>query len=383
MLKPKFERRERNRNRVMSKLSFNNVAIRAITAAAPSHVKVIDTGIRTNARFVAQMGIAQRHISVTEQTSLELGYVAVKDALDKAGWQTSDLDLLIFNTQFPDFNVGNSFLLQHYLSLRPDCLIFDQIVCCAALPYVLTTACTYLQQPNIKRAAIVLGDTVWSMYPNKKALLQADRFTFGDGTAVMLLEQVDHAPPLDTYLYADGSGFKYLFNSTYSIRNAWRNYERYLTPDGTPHGKRDLGYSYYYMNGFYITLFASKNMSDQIKQIWSDQISAYDYYAFHQGNKQIIDMLSLALHLPKHKVLTSFEEYGNTNGASPLITLCHRLAHNEQAMHIFNASMGAGLAWGFTDMQLDPNVIQPVLFTDLVFDDLLFKEVTAEQPVTA
>lgn len=45
--------------------------------------------------------------------------------------------------------------------------------------------------------------------------------------------------------------------------------------------------------------------------------------------------------------------------------------------------MGAGLAWGFTDMQLDPNVIQPVLFTDLVFDDLLFKEVTAEQPVTA
>ena len=36
-----------------------------------------------------------------------------------------------------------------------------------------------------------------------------------------------------------------------------------------------------------------------------------------------------------------------------------------------------------TDMQLDPNVIQPVLFTDLVFDDLLFKEVTAEQPVTA
>ena len=126
------------------------------------------------------------------------------------------------------------------------------------------------------------------MYPNKEALLQADRFTFGDGTAVMLLEQVDHAPPLDTYLYAEGSGFKYLFNSNYSIRNAWRNYERYLTPDGTPHGKRDLGYSYYYMNGFYITLFASKNMSDQIKQIWGDQISAYDYFAFHQGNKQIM-----------------------------------------------------------------------------------------------
>ena len=52
-------------------------------------------------------------------------------------------------------------------------------------------------------------------------------------------------------------------------------------------------------------------------------------------------------------------------------------------MHIFNASMGAGLAWGFTDMQLDPNVIQPVIATDLVFDDLLFKEITVEPNVTA
>ena len=94
-------------------------------------------------------------------------------------------------------------------------------------------------------------------------------------------------------------------------------------------------------------------------------------------------MLSLALHLPKHKVLTSFEEYGNTNGASPLITLCHRLPQNTQAIHIFNASMGAGLAWGFTDMNLAPNVIHPVTKTDLVFDDLFFKKIKAEQATTS
>ena len=357
----------------MPKLSFDNIALRAIAAAVPSHVQAIDTSIRTNMRFVKQMGIKQRHISLTEQTSLELGYVALQEALAHAGWQASDLDVVICNTQFPDFNVGNSFLLQHYLPLRPDCLIFDQILCCASLPYVLSSACTYLQQPQFKRAAIVLGDTVWGMYPNREALLKADRFTFGDGAAVVLLERAV-AQPLDLYLFADGSGFKYLFNSTSSTRNAWRHYEHYVVPDGSEHGATQLGYSYLYMNGFYITLFASKNMSDQIKELWGERILDYDYYAFHQGNKQIVDLLSMALHLPPEKVLTSYEEYGNTNGASPLITLCHRLAHNDRPLHIFNASMGAGLAWGFTDMQLDADVICPVRTTDLVFTDLLYQE---------
>ena len=359
----------------MPKLSFNNVAIRAISAAVPSHVQKVDTSVRQDAKFVAQMGIAQRHISLTEQTSLELGYTAIKDALAHVGWQPKDLDLVIFNSQFHDFNVGDSFLLQKYLPLSPDCIVFDQIMCCAALPYVLSTACSYLQQPNIRKAAIVLGDTVWSMYPSKKELLCANRFIFGDGAAVVLLEQSPEAHPMELHLYADGTGFQYLFKSQSSERNAWRHYDQFKVPDGNTYGTTELGYSYFYMNGFYLTLFASKNMSDQIKQIWGEHIHDYDYYAFHQGNKQIVDLLARPLHLPQDKVLTSFEDYGNTNGGSPLITLCHRLADNSQPLHIFSASLGGGLAWGYCDLTLDPGVIRPIQTTDLVFDELFYQKV--------
>ena len=359
----------------MPKLSFNNVAIRAITAAVPSNVQVIDTSVRSDAKFVAQMGIKQRHISLTEQTSLELGYVAIKNALEQVGWQSSDLDLLIFNSQFHDFNVGNSFLLQHYLPLRPECIIFDQIMCCAAVPYVLSTACSYLQQPNIRKAAIVLGDTVWSMYPDREALLESNRFIFGDSASVVLLERVETAPPLDLYLYADGAGFKYVFKNSEGSRNAWRHYDHYLMPDGAKYGKQELGYDYFYMNGFNLTLFASKNMSDQIKELWGTKILDYDYYAFHQGNKQIVNLLALALHLPDAKVLTSFEEYANTNGGSPLVTLCHRLAGNQQDARIFSASVGGGLAWGYCDMTLPTGVIGSIATTDLLFSDLLYQEI--------
>lgn len=90
-------------------------------------------------------------------------------------------------------------------------------------------------------------------------------------------------------------------------------------------------------------------------------------------------MLAAPLHLPQEKVLTSLEEYGNTNGASPLVTICHRLAHNDHGCHIFNASMGAGLAWGFTDFYLKPNTVCPVRATDYLCDEFFFHELPAPQ----
>lgn len=366
----------------MAHLTFNQVAIRAVATAVPSFVQKVDLSERRAQKFAAQMGISQRHISITEQTSVELGYVALQDALEHAGWQSSDLDLLLFDTQTPDFNVGNAMLMQHLLKLHPDALVFDQTICCASFPYSLATACTYLMQPNFNKAAIVLGDTCWSLYQNKEELLAAQRFTFGEGTSVVLLERDEQEQyPIDLWLFANGEGYKYLFNTTTSLRNAWRRYEHFSVPDGAKYGSRAQGYEALYMNGFFITYFASKNMSDEIKKIWGDDILNFDYYVFHQGNKQIIDLLAAPLHLPPEKVLTSLEEYGNTNGASPLVTICHRLAHNDHGCHIFNASMGAGLAWGFTDFYLKPNTVCPVRATDYRCDEFFFHELPALQEV--
>ena len=87
----------------MASFSFFNIAIRAISTAVPVDVKKFDLSDRQAARFVKQMGIEQVHISLSEQTIVDLGYVALKQALAKANWSTDDLDLLIVNTQSPDF----------------------------------------------------------------------------------------------------------------------------------------------------------------------------------------------------------------------------------------------------------------------------------------
>ena len=72
----------------MACFQFDNVRFSAIVCAAPAHVQAIDTSPEhPNAKyiksFIRQTGIRQRHISVTEQTCTDTGYVAALKALDK------------------------------------------------------------------------------------------------------------------------------------------------------------------------------------------------------------------------------------------------------------------------------------------------------------
>ena len=111
----------------MSTFSFSNISLRAFAAAAPSNVIQFNTTERRVAKFVKQIGIEQVHISVTEQTPVDLGYVALTHALSRVNWQANELDLVIFDTQFPDFygGSGDASLIHHYLNLREDCAVFD------------------------------------------------------------------------------------------------------------------------------------------------------------------------------------------------------------------------------------------------------------------
>ena len=160
----------------MSSFQFSHVALRGFAAATPDHLIKFDTSDRRVARFVKQMGIEQVHLSVTEQTAVDLGYVALQQALKQADWTSSDLDLVIFDTQSPDFlgGAGNAALIHHYFNLRPDCAAFDMSPGCAAFPYALTVACSMLQIPgdiNTKRIAVIIGDIQWSAYKDRETML--------------------------------------------------------------------------------------------------------------------------------------------------------------------------------------------------------------------
>ncbi len=361
----------------MAQLTFSNIKIRAVAAAAPAYTQVVDTSDPFLAKFVAQMGISQRHISLTEQTALDLGYVALQQALDKADWDKDELDLIIFDSQTPDFNggTGNAMLLHKYLNLREDQIAFDLSLGCPAFSYSLSTACSYLLQPTIKKVAVLNGDSFWWEYPDAEHIKAEKSFVLGEATGVVLLERcaevgaTTEIPPLSFKLFGDGAGYHHLYFCNTGIKHKWRHLDHYLLPDDEEFGTPEAGFGAHYMDGFAITYFATKKVGDQIKALFGEQLPHYDYYVFHQANKQIITNLTKRLALDPSKVLISFDQYANTSAASSIVTICHNLTDLERPCHIFNACMGVGLAWGYSDLVLEPNTVCPVVTTDHKFED--------------
>lgn len=362
----------------MSTFSFSQLAIKSVAAAVPAHVHTFDQSSRRAARFSKQMGIYEVHISVTEQTALDLGYVALKQALAHVGWQAQDLDLLIFDTQTPDFRgaVGDSLLLHKYLQLKESCAVFDMTMGCAALPYLITVAGSLMNSsPDLHRAAILTGDSKWINFKDTAEIEATAAHLSGEGTGVMLLERAP-AAPLTTQIFAQGQGYLHLFNLP-SLKNTWQRSEEYILPDGA---RWHVGSSNNknYMNGMAIHEFVTGPVCDHIKKLWGDKLDSFDYVVFNQSNQQMLDCVCANLKLSPEKMLTSLKHYGNTSCASPLVTICDHSNELNAGAHLFSACSGIGLTWGFMDYHLPANAVLPIIPTDHRFTEHMLQPVTSE-----
>lgn len=363
----------------MVQLNFSNIRISSITCAVPDFIQTFTLGEdrlrnRYLKNFIKQTGVKQRHISLTEQTALDLGFIALQRALQQAQWDKNTLDLLIFDTQTPDFMGGtcNALLLHHYLDLKESCLAFDMPLGCSAFIYTLSAACSYLQQPNIKRAAVVMGDTQWCTYKNKEEILAADHALMGEAAGVLLLERIDNnAAPITLQLGSSGHGYKHLCHFDTGIKNCWRHYpEKRL-----PNGEKYCGGNY--MDGLEISLFAASKITEEIKRfcelnrLTTDQIDAL---ILHQANRQIIENMLARLDIDASKVPLSLENYGNTSAASSIVTICSALNNADaEKLHLLCCCFGIGLSWGIGDMFIDRTVIAPIESTDFVLTEHLLQ----------
>lgn len=361
----------------MALLHFDNVGIAALAGALPDHVQKIDMDpshprAAYIANFVKQTGIRQRHISITEQTATDLGYIALIHALDKAGWKAQSLDALIFLSQTPDFNpgTGNAFILHNHFNLSADTLAFDITQGCASFPYGLSVCAALLQQPHIRRIAMISGDTMWPMYPSPEALLSEPVFLTGEGSTALLLEQREHSP-VDIALHSDGSGYHFLYNPWGGVRHAWRQM-RGIMPNGVVYEGGG------YMDGMEITTFATMRVVDSIQAFLAHMgkdVGTYDGLVLHQANKQIVKTMARRLKMDMSKVPTTFETLGNTNGASVSLTMVDAYVAAQNPLDLLISAFGIGLSWGIVSLTLNPSVIVPMLTTSHRFEDDFLKPV--------
>jgi 3-oxoacyl-[acyl-carrier-protein] synthase-3 len=280
--------------------------------------------------IVSRTGIRARHIAAPEQKTSDLALIASQRALEAAGVQAADIDLIVVATSTPDMIFPSSAcILQAKLGAH-GCPAFDVQAVCAGFIYALATANAYIRS-GMARTALVVGAEIFS-----RILDWNDRTTcvlFGDGAGAAVLTASEAPGILGVELNADG-----------------RHQPMLNVPAQVANGEI-VGTPYLHMDGGAVFKFAVKTLSDCASKALAAQNMSHeqlDWLVPHQANVRIIESTAKHLHLPMDKVVLTLPEQGNTSAASiPLaLDVAVRDGRIQPGHTVMLEGIGGGFAWG-------------------------------------
>ncbi len=332
---------------------YSNIKVSGIASAVPSYVMdnmdYIDVfGKRRVMKQAKLTGVYRHHLSYRYQKLSDLCVSAAEKLLEHLQWNREEVKVLILCTQFADYEIPSTAIdLSERLGLGKDCMAYDINLGCSAFDLGMQTVGGLLQsQPDGTKALLLTGDI--ALLPDGMIMKKEDiinTMMFGSGGAATALEK---QPENDLFFrnFSDGSG--------------WDAIVRYPGTETMMQGNKVFEFAINDVVANMDSFLNDLNITDNI-----------DYYVFHQAQKLILDTIAIGCELSEDKVITSYEEYGNTSGASIPITLCHnRDKYNgKENIKVCSCGFGVGLSMGISYFQVPVENILPVIVTDEHFDE--------------
>jgi len=294
--------------------------------------------VDTNDEWIrSRTGIETRHLVKEGEATSDMGTQIALQLLEKSGKGPEEIDLILVATSTPDYLVCSTAALTQDKIGAKNAWGFDIAAACSGFIFALETASKFIESGRYKNAIVIGADTMSSIID------YTDRDTcviFGDGGGGVLLESSDDdVGILDSILYTDGSGSRYL--------NVPAGGSAHPTSKDTV----DKRMHFVHQDGKPIFKFAVKNMADVSKQILDqNKLTGDDLKLFipHQANRRIIDAAAKRCGLPEDKVLINIHKYGNTTAGTIPIALNEaaesgRLEHGDL---LLLAAFGGGFTWG-------------------------------------
>ncbi|NGZ86136.1 beta-ketoacyl-ACP synthase III [Duganella aceris] len=290
-------------------------------------------GIETSDEWiVSRSGIAARHFAAPDQNSSDLAVNASKKALEMAGLQPNDIDLIIVASSTPDFFgsfPSTACVVQQKLGITNHGGAVDVQAVCSGFVYALTTADAFIRA-GMNKNVLVIGAEVFS-----RILDFNDRTTcvlFGDGAGAVVLTASEEPGILATALHADG-----------------RHGNILCMPSSF--GGAIAGEAYLYMDGpavFKLAVSVLEKVAHEALEkadMTSDQV---DWLIPHQANLRIMSSTAKKLGLPLEKMVVTVDQHGNTSAASiPLaLDVAVRDGRVKKGQTIMMEGVGGGFTWG-------------------------------------
>jgi len=310
------------------------VTITGLGAYAPERVitndelaQMVDT---SDEWIIERTGIRERRIAAETQALSDLSMPAIRQALEQAGSDGTDVDLLIVATVTPDMMFpSTSAILADQLGAK-DAAAYDLSAGCTGFMYALAQAYGMVASGLSKRALVVGGDVL------SRILDWTDRSTvvlFGDGAGAVVLEPSGEAGFLAFELGADGGGGEHLWLPGSGSR-------KFEDPDRLVK-----------MNGREVFKFATRvlvSSAEAVLERCGAAVEDVDVYVPHQANVRIIDHATKKLGIPSERVVINVDRYGNTSSGSIPLALADAQADGrlQPGKLVLMTGMGAGLTWG-------------------------------------
>jgi acetoacetyl-CoA synthase len=284
-------------------------------------------------------GIRERRVASAQEATSDLATQAAQRALDAAGVEATDVDLIVLATSTPDRPMpATACLVQANLGATR-AAAFDVDAVCSGFVYAFTVAHALLMSDATRSTALVIGADTYS-----RILDYTDRRTaalFGDGAGAVVLRK---SPGTDggvlaTTMSSDGTAADLVQIPAGGSR--------------TPPSPQTLDARQHYiaMRGGDVRRLAAKVLPSVVTDLLGAtglSLSDIDLIVPHQANGVMLAELAVALELPPAAMHLTVDRFGNTGAGSIPITLDDAASSGRigPGATLLLVAFGGGMTWG-------------------------------------
>ena len=300
----------------------------------------ISTIVNTSDEWIFnRTGIKERRILSQDTSLIDIAAIASLNALKKTNLNPEDIDLIILATSTPNDLFGSASQLQAEIGANK-AIAFDITAACSGFIIAMITASQFIQNGHYSNVLVVGADALskWTDWSDRRTCI-----LFGDGAGAVILQSVPMVNNniLGFHLNTNGQKFNQLnihYNYNHKKKNSFD-----LCMQG--------GFNCITMNGKEVYKFAVSCVPQSIQSCLDSlslSIEHVDWLLLHQANVRILNAVASRLTIPKDKLISNLEKYGNTSAASIPLALDEAIRDCKVSSGdlIVMSGFGAGLTWG-------------------------------------
>lgn len=275
-------------------------------------------------------GIKERRIIGEHETAATMGAEASLKALEAAGIDAKDLDMIVCATTSGRYSLPSTACEIQKLLGVDNIPAFDIAAACAGYCYALSVADQYIKSGMAKRILVIGTDCL------SRLIDPADRsmiILFGDGAGATIIEASEEPGILSTHINAAGSHGDLLY-----VGNPTRGDEQSVHENwGVMKGNEVFKVAVTKLSQIVLETLEANNL----------QKSDIDWLVPHQANFRIIKATAKKLDMSLDQVVMTLEKYGNTSAATVPTALdtAIRDGRIQRGQHLLLEAFGGGFAW--------------------------------------